>query len=60
MKVLLTGAFGNIGASALLELVKRGHAVRCFDVNTPANRRVAKKARRQLARQPHSGTLEVV
>lgn len=43
MKVLLTGAFGNIGASALDELLQRGHQVRCFDVKTPANERVAKR-----------------
>jgi len=32
MKVLLTGAFGNIGTSTLEELVKQGHIVRCFDL----------------------------
>ncbi|MBA2391161.1 MAG: NAD(P)-dependent oxidoreductase [Ktedonobacteraceae bacterium] len=31
MKVLLTGAFGNIGFSALQELLQQGHTVRCFD-----------------------------
>jgi len=43
MKVLLTGAFGNIGRSALDELIRRGHQVRCFDVKTRANKKVAKK-----------------
>ncbi len=38
MHVLLTGAFGNIGMSALEALLARGHAVRCFDVPTAANR----------------------
>jgi len=42
MQVLLTGAFGNIGAVALAELVKRGHKVRTFDVPTPANRKLAR------------------
>ncbi|HEY44492.1 MAG TPA: NAD(P)-dependent oxidoreductase [Anaerolineae bacterium] len=37
MKVLLTGAFGNIGMSALEELLKRGHQVTCFDMKTKAN-----------------------
>lgn len=32
MNVLLTGAFGNIGQSALDELLERGHTVRCFDL----------------------------
>ena len=43
MKVLLTGAFGNIGASTLEELVQRGHQVRCFDVKTAANKRTARR-----------------
>lgn len=42
MKVLLTGAFGNVGTSALEELVERGHYVRCFDLRTRANRRRAR------------------
>ena len=43
MKVLLTGAFGNIGVSTIHELLKQGHQVRCFDVDTPVNRKTAKK-----------------
>jgi len=42
MKVLLTGAFGNIGQSALDELLGRGHQVRCFDLKTKANERIAR------------------
>jgi nucleoside-diphosphate-sugar epimerase len=42
MKVLLTGAFGNIGRSTIDELLKRGHQVRCFDVPTRANRKAAR------------------
>jgi nucleoside-diphosphate-sugar epimerase len=30
MKILLTGAFGNLGSSALPELLRQGHQVRCF------------------------------
>jgi UDP-glucose 4-epimerase len=41
MKVLLTGAFGNIGTSALEELLKRGHQVTCFDMKTKANEKAA-------------------
>lgn len=41
MRVLLTGAFGNIGSSAILELVAQGHSVRCFDVPSVANRKAA-------------------
>lgn len=43
MNVLLTGAFGNIGTSALAELVKLGHRVRCFDLKTRANELAAKR-----------------
>ncbi len=41
--VLLTGAFGNVGSHVLPELLRRGHTVRCFDLPTPANRRVARR-----------------
>jgi len=37
MNILLTGAFGNIGTSALTELLKQGHRVRCFDLRTKNN-----------------------
>ncbi len=43
MNVLLTGAFGNIGTSTLDELVRQGHRVRCFDLETRANRQAARK-----------------
>jgi nucleoside-diphosphate-sugar epimerase len=43
MKVLVTGAFGNIGWSATEELLRRGHDVRCFDLKTRENLRRAKK-----------------
>jgi nucleoside-diphosphate-sugar epimerase len=42
MKVLLTGAFGNIGFSALQELLLQGHTVCCFDQK---KRRTEKRAR---------------
>lgn len=45
MKVLLTGAFGNVGRSTIPYLLKAGHKVRCFDIidspHFPANRKVA-------------------
>lgn len=43
MKVLLTGAFGNIGSNTLRELIKNGHTVTCFDLK---NRRTVKMWRR--------------
>lgn len=45
MKVLLTGAFGNIGSSTLSELVNREHQVRCFDIKNKNNRKKANKYR---------------
>lgn len=44
MKVLLTGAFGNIGSHTLKELLAQGHTVRCFDVANKENRRRARQA----------------
>jgi UDP-glucose 4-epimerase len=48
MKVLLTGAFGNVGTSALEELLERGHQVRCFDLKTKANEKTARKYGSQI------------
>ncbi len=48
MKILLTGAFGNIGEATLAELLRRGHHVRAFDIPTKRNKRIA----RAWANQP--------
>ena len=37
MKVLLTGAFGNVGQRALEVLLNKGYNVRCFDVRNSRN-----------------------
>jgi nucleoside-diphosphate-sugar epimerase len=42
MKILLTGAFGNIGKSTLLGLIAQNHKVRCFDIKTKRNVKVAR------------------
>jgi nucleoside-diphosphate-sugar epimerase len=42
MNVLLTGAFGNVGTSALAELIREGHRVRCLDLKTRANEKAAR------------------
>ena len=47
MKVLVTGAFGNIGKSAVEELIRRGHDVRCFDLKTKANMGEARRIKRE-------------
>ncbi|MFE7800926.1 NAD-dependent epimerase/dehydratase family protein [Nocardia sp. NPDC057440] len=41
MKLLLTGAFGNIGSHVLAELLRRKHEVRCLAARTPADERRA-------------------
>lgn len=58
MKIILTGAFGNIGTSTLAELLKRGHTVRCFDLDTPANRRAAARVIKQRQAEAWSGAVE--
>ena len=56
MKVLLTGAFGNVGISTLEELLRQGHSVRCFDLETAANRRTVRRYRDSIA----AGRIEVL
>lgn len=43
MKVLITGAFGNVGSHTVPELLRQGHEVRCFDLKTDATWREAQK-----------------
>ena len=43
MKAMVTGPFGNIGTSTLEELIRQGHTIRCLDVDTKQNRKVAKR-----------------
>ena len=48
MKVLLTGAFGNIGRSCLTRLIEQDRQVRCFDLKTKMNERTAKRFKGQI------------
>lgn len=41
MKILVTGAFGNIGRQVLAQAIARGHSVSAFEVDTNQNRRAA-------------------
>ena len=41
MKVMVTGAFGNVGRSTIDALLAEGHCVRAFDLRTRTNRRAA-------------------
>lgn len=38
MKLLITGAFGNLGMMCVRQSLAMGYAVRCFDVDNPATR----------------------
>lgn len=43
MKILITGAFGNLGALAIDEALQQGHSVRAFDLDTKKSRKVARR-----------------
>lgn len=58
MKILITGGLGNVGASALEELVKRGHHVRCMDLQTRPNMRKARRLAKLVAAM--SGQMEAM
>jgi nucleoside-diphosphate-sugar epimerase len=42
MKILVTGAFGNVGRSSLAALLSRGDEIRILEAPTPRNRRYAR------------------
>lgn len=48
MKVLVTGAFGNIGQSTVEALLQQGHVVCCLDLKTRKNARTARKLPAQV------------
>ena len=48
MKILITGAFGNIGSMLLDELIPRGHEVTAFDLKNDANQKVQRRYRRKI------------
>ncbi len=43
MRVLLTGAFGNVGVKTIGELLAAGHSIRCFDLPTVSNQKTARR-----------------
>jgi len=47
MRVLLTGAFGNVGLATLHALLDAGHQVRCFDIQSPLNLKTKESFARQ-------------
>ncbi len=48
MKILLTGAFGNVGLSTLKELLNTDYHVRVFEVYNRKNRKLAKKFKNRI------------
>ena len=48
MKVLLTGAFGNVGQNTLRQLIMRDHDVTCFDLPNHSNKKIFAKLSRKL------------
>jgi nucleoside-diphosphate-sugar epimerase len=48
LKVLLTGAFGNVGFSTLKELLKRNYDIRIFEIKNRKNRRLAYKYKNRI------------
>lgn len=35
MRVLVTGAFGNVGENAIISLLQKEYSIRCYDLKTP-------------------------
>ncbi|MGY5877170.1 MAG: NAD(P)-dependent oxidoreductase, partial [Candidatus Thorarchaeota archaeon] len=48
MKILVTGAFGNIGESTLLALGKKNHEIRVFDIKSDATVKKCKTLSKQV------------
>ncbi len=44
MKVLLTGAFGNVGLNTIKELLKKEYEIICFDIPNSKNMKTQKRA----------------
>lgn len=47
MKIMLTGAFGNIGSFTLEELIAHGHQVRAFDILSKTTEKTSQRFRNQ-------------
>jgi nucleoside-diphosphate-sugar epimerase len=48
LKILLTGAFGNVGLSTLKELIKKNHDIRVFDIRNKNNKKIANKYKKAI------------
>jgi UDP-glucose 4-epimerase len=48
LKVLLTGAFGNVGQNTLKQLIMRDHDVTCFDLPNSTNKKICTKLSKEF------------
>jgi len=48
MRILITGAFGNVGKAVIEEASSRGHEIVVFEVDNKKTRRAARKYRNRL------------
>ena len=48
MKILITGAFGNIGKAVIEEANKRGHEIIVFEIDSKKTRKDARKYRKKI------------
>ncbi len=48
MKILVTGAFGNIGSMLLGKLLSRGHEITAFDLENAANKEVQQRYKHDI------------
>ncbi|WXG43675.1 MAG: NAD(P)-dependent oxidoreductase [Promethearchaeati archaeon SRVP18_Atabeyarchaeia-1] len=48
MKILLTGAYGNVGSYVVKELLRQGYDTRTFDLRTPRNEEAAAEYVRRI------------
>ena len=51
VRVLVTGAFGNVGRSTLAALFQKGFDVTALEADTPRNRRIAPRLALELGRK---------
>ena len=48
MKILITGAFGNLGLMCVEQALAQGYEVRCFDLLTSKNKKTARRFGRRI------------
>jgi len=48
MKILITGAFGNVGKAVIEEAYKRGHEIIVFEIDSKKTRKDARKYRKKI------------